>query len=142
MGRSQACAGVATPIPPVGGGGEAKPAPGAEGTLPDDLALGLSKAWYDTLLQLDVYLANSAHDKYTLGAKLSKGDPFDLPNPIMRAAQQGSFEPSDVETNRIVAAAAIVRALSLEETVEVSVSSEKADALPSDEDWDKMFAQL
>ena len=60
----------------------------------------------------------------------------------MRAAQQGSFEPSDVETNRIVAAAAIVRALSLEETVEVSVSSEKADALPSDEDWDKMFAQL
>ena len=124
-----------------GPGGNAAIA-GSEGTLPDDEALGLTKVFYDGLAELDVYLTTSAYDKFTLGAKLVKGDPVDLPNPIMRAARKSSFEPSDDETNRIVAATAVVKAIDLGRDVEFSVSSAKAEAMPTNDDWEIMLADM
>ena len=113
-----------------------------DGTRSDEEALGLTKSFYDSILELDVYLATSSHDKFTLGAKLSAGDPFDMPNPLVRAARKSSFEPNDEETNRIVAATAVVKAAALERAVDFSVSSVKADALPTDDDWEEMLAQI
>ena len=66
--------------------------------------LGLHKSYYDSIVDLSIYMATSAYDKFTLGASVSAGDPFDMPNPLLRAAKQGSFEASDAETSRTVAA--------------------------------------
>ena len=77
-----------------------------------------------------------------MGAKLIKGDPFDLPNPLVRAARKSSFEPSNDETNRIVAATAVVKAVGLARDVEFSVTSAKAESLPTDDEWEAMLANV
>lgn len=113
-----------------------------QGTYDDDLALGLTKVYYDGIVELETYMTTQAHDKYTLGAKLTAGDPFDLPNPFMVLANRGSFDARDEDTNRIVAATAVVKALSFGKSVEMSVSSVKGNTLPTEEAWEDMFAQL
>jgi hypothetical protein len=49
---------------------------------------GLSKAWYDTLIDLEGALVTQAYDKFTLGANCVAGDPIDLPNGLMRMANK------------------------------------------------------
>ena len=108
-----------------------------------DAALGLSKAYYNTLVDLQTYMCSSAYDKFTLGAKLTKGDPYDLANPIIRASRASDFAPHDDETSRIVAAGAVVHAPSHPAAVELSVSAAKGEdppGPPTSEQWAELFA--
>ena len=111
----------------------------------DEAELGLSKAYYNTLVDLQTFMTTSAMDKFTLGAKISKGDPFDISNPLIQAARASDFAPQDDETSRIVAAGAVVHALSHPSAVEISVSSAKgADppGPPTSEQWAELFCAL
>ena len=47
--------------------------PGKEGGV----ELGLSRTYYDSLFELENALVTQAYDKYTLGAAVAVGDPFD-----------------------------------------------------------------
>ena len=113
-----------------------------KGGGPGNEAVGLSKAYDDGIGDLGTFMVSSAYDKYTIGAKLTKGDPFDFANPIVKAGRGSSFEPFDDETSRVVAAQAAVKAMSLPEPVEVSVSSAKSEQLPTDEEWAELFGAL
>ena len=101
--------------------------------------LGLSKPFYDGIGELETYLVTQSYDRFTLGASCQLGDPLDLPNPLIRAAKKGSFEPCDEEVGRIAAAAALVHALSYETAVELTVSAAKAESPPTSEEWEAMF---
>ena len=103
---------------------------------------GLSASFYDTLGDTSTYMVACAYDKFTLGAKVSAGDPFDLSNPIVRAGRGGSFEPFDDETSRVCAAAAAVHALQHPKAVELTVSAAAARELPTEEEWAKLFAEV
>mmetsp|Transcript_30890 Transcript_30890/g.61982 ORF Transcript_30890/g.61982 Transcript_30890/m.61982 type:complete len:88 (-) Transcript_30890:19-282(-) len=87
-------------------------------------------------------MTTQGYDKFTNGAKLSAGDPFDLANPIVRAARQSSFDPFDNESSRIVAAGAAVHALSHPSAVEVSVSAASGEQPPTEAEWAELFKQL
>ena len=107
-----------------------------------DAELGLSRPYIDSIAELETYLTTQSYDRFTLGAKCMAGDPVDLPNVFMCAAQRGSFEPRDHETSRTVAAAAAVHAIRHPSTVEVTVGAAKADALPTIDEWATMFDML
>jgi hypothetical protein len=117
--------------------------PGAveNGIVTSGVELGLSKQYYDGITELETYLVTAAYDKFTLGCKLSAGDPFDMPNGLMRATKRGSFDPSDVETSRIVVGGAIVHALSHPATVELTVSAARGEAPPAADEWEELFHQ-
>ena len=85
---------------------------------------------------------NIPYDKFTLGAKVTAGDPFDLANPIVRAGRQSSFDAFDGETSRVVAAGAVVAALRHPSAVELTVSAAKGGAAPTEEEWDVMLRGL
>ena len=104
--------------------------------------LGLSKVYYDGLIDLETALVTQAYDKFTLGAKCVKDDPFDAPNPVLRLAYKGSFEPRDDETSRIVACGAAVAALRHPTAVEMSVSAAKGEAPPTRGQWEAILNSL
>jgi len=101
--------------------------------------LGLHPCYYDTLAELETYMCTQSFDKFTNGAVLTPGDPYDLPNPLSRAANRGSFEPNDAETSRIAAAAAATYALSYPSALEITLSSAKATQPPTVDEWKAMF---
>eukprot|EP00560_Eucampia_antarctica_P008671 CAMPEP_0197825220 /NCGR_PEP_ID=MMETSP1437-20131217/2340_1 /TAXON_ID=49252 ORGANISM="Eucampia antarctica, Strain CCMP1452" /NCGR_SAMPLE_ID=MMETSP1437 /ASSEMBLY_ACC=CAM_ASM_001096 /LENGTH=90 /DNA_ID=CAMNT_0043425129 /DNA_START=194 /DNA_END=466 /DNA_ORIENTATION=+ len=85
-----------------------------------------------------------SHDKFTLGADISKGDGIELPNMFVQMGSKASFEASPYDTNRAVLAHVIVASLLLsdgiaDETVEFSVGSQKADRIPSMESLSEML---
>jgi len=104
-----------------------------------DAELGLSKAYINGIAELETYMTTQAYDQFTVGARCFAGDPIDLPNALVRAANRGSFEARDDETSRTVAAAAVVQALSWSRAVELSVGAAKAETLPTAEEWEAMF---
>lgn len=118
--------------------------PGAieDGKLVGDVELGLAQPFYDGIGDLSSYMVATAFDKFTLGAKLVAGDPFELANPIMRAGNAGSFDPRDDETSRIVAGGAIVHALCRHPTggLDVTVAAAKGEAPPTADEWAELFA--
>ena len=85
---------------------------------------------------------SQAYDKFTLGAKVTAGDSFDLANPIVRAGRQSSFDAFDGETSRVVAAGAVVAALRHPSAVELTVSAAKGGSAPTEEEWDVMLRGL
>jgi hypothetical protein len=93
--------------------------------------LGLSNVYYNSLIDSVEASVTMAHDKYTLGFDCARGDPFELPNLFSLIAQRSSFEPIHFETNRIVAASAVVAALLIDEPMEFTVSSAKGTQLLS-----------
>jgi len=114
-----------------------------KGGGPGSEALGLTKAYDDSIVDLSAYMTSQAYDKFTLGGRLARGDPFDLANPIVRAGRQGSFDPFDDETSRIVAARAIAHTLARHPSpVEFSVSAAKGQEPPTEEDLARLFAEL
>ena len=115
--------------------------PGNE-TAAAEQQVGLDIAYYNTLIQLDEYMCTAAYDKYTLGVELSKGDPIDLANPLLRAARKSDFSPFPDESSRVIAASAVVQALRHPSAVELSVSSAKGETAPSPEEWEAAFNAL
>jgi len=136
--ETTASRGVGLSIVRVGtlkGGGPGQMDEGAE-------EIGLAKPFYDGIIDLSAYMTTQSFDKFTLGAKVSAGDPFDLPNPLVRAGRQSTFDPFDEESSRVVAAAAVVHALSHPTPVELSVSAASGEAPPTEAEWVEMFSQL
>jgi len=116
--------------------------PGNE-TAGADQEVGLNIAYYNTLFQLDEYMCTSAYDKYTLGVKISKGDPIDMANPLLKAARKSDFDPYDDDSSRVIAASAVVHALRHPSAVELTVSAEKGEeGPPSPEEWEAAFNAL
>lgn len=112
------------------------------GVVVSGVELGLAKTYYDSILELETALVTQAYDKFTLGAKCARGDPIDPPNPVIKLANRGSFEPRDDETSRIVACAAAVQALRHPTALELSVSAAKGEAPPTSGQWEAIFNQL
>ena len=142
--RSAAAArGIETSVVRVGslkGGG---PGEIADGALVGPIELGLSKTYYDGIAELSTYMTTQSYDRFTLGAKLAAGDPIDLPNALLLAARQASFEPRDDETSRVIAGQAVVHALCRHPTaVDMSVSSAAGEAAPTPDEWTELFAKL
>lgn len=113
-----------------------------DGSVQSGEDLGLAKDYYNSLLDSQTAMVTQGHDNYVLGLKLSKGDPIDLPNPVIAFAQKSSWDPQEAETNRVVAGAAAVYALRHPTPVELSVSAEKGEKMPTNEEWEKEFSKL
>lgn len=96
---------------------------------------GLSKFYYDGLVDLSIATATMAYDRFTVGAKVAPGDPFRIPNAIISAATSGTFEPCDTDTSRIAAASALLAAVRRSKGAEFSISSAAASAPPTADDW-------
>ena len=111
--------------------------PGAEGN-----DFGLSKAYYNSLIDSVEAAVTMAHDKFTLGVDCVKGDPFEFPNMFSLMTLKASFDPGPGETNRIVAASAVVAALLAEEPLEFSVGSAAGKELLGMEEWSEILGKL
>ena len=95
--------------------------------------LALSKAYYNTILDVVDYKVTLAHDTFSLGAttdSIVAGDPHTLPNRFTQMGTKASFDPSPTDSNRIVVAAAAVAAL-YQPPVEVSVGTAAGTKLPT-----------
>jgi len=106
---------------------------GGAGRVENNVDIGLNKSYYDTLLDIVEAQVTMSHDKFTLGADISKGDGIELPNMFVQMGSKSTFEASPNDTNRAVLANVIAASLLLEQNkpVEFSVSSEKAEKIPS-----------
>mmetsp|Transcript_6704 Transcript_6704/g.11955 ORF Transcript_6704/g.11955 Transcript_6704/m.11955 type:complete len:107 (+) Transcript_6704:906-1226(+) len=79
---------------------------------------------YDTIFELGEAMTTMSHDRFTVGAAVSKGDPVEPEtNPIKAIAQKEKFDPSPNDTNRAVAGAVVVAILQRATAGEVSVSA-------------------
>ena len=104
---------------------------------------GLSKHYYDTKYELGDAMTTMAFDQFTLGAKVSQGDPFKQPNFFQKIASKSSFEPKEYDTGRTAAAQALISAVRNENGcgVDVTISSEKGLTPPTAKEWDKLLDQ-
>jgi len=106
----------------------------------DSVEYGLSRFFYDTNYDLPAAMNTMAFDKYTLGAKLTPGDPFKTPGKLWQSfSASSSFEPSDTDTGRIAAAQVMLAVVGREVGVDVSLSTQKGTVPPSLEDWERML---
>lgn len=101
---------------------------------------GLSKYFYDTKYDLSDAMITQSMDKFTMGARVTPGDPFKAPNFFAKMMSNSSFEPRDGDTGRTAAAQAVLAALRrVDGGVDVSISTEKAKSPPSDDDWNSLL---
>jgi len=119
----------------VGGG------PGGNVTKQKGEEWGLSKHYYDTKYELSDAMNTMSMDKFTLGAKVSSGDPFKGPNFFSKIVSGNSFEPRDGDTGRIAAAHALLAAVRKGDGVDVSISTTKGEKPLSFEEWDTLLSQ-
>ncbi len=104
---------------------------------------GLSKYFYDTKYDLSDAMITMSTDKFTLGAKVTPGDPFSGPNFFSKIMASNSFEPRDGDTGRIAAAQALLAAVRRPgKGVDVSISTAKGETPPSSEEWDDLLEVL
>lgn len=102
---------------------------------------GLSKHFYDTKYELSEAMITMSMDKFTLGVKVSSGDPFKAPTFFSKIISGNSFEPRDGDTGRIAAAHALLAAVRKDDGVDVSISTAKGDKPLSFEEWDTLLSQ-
>ena len=69
-------------------------------------------------------------------------DPVDPANALVKAGRAASFDPFDDESSRVVAAGAIVHAMSHPAAVELTISAAAAEEPPSTEEWASIFDGL
>jgi len=102
--------------------------------------IGLARYFYDTNFDLPNAMNTMAFDKYTLGAKITPGDPYKTPGKLWQSfTKSNTFEPADTDTGRIAAAQAMLRCAVREKGVDVSVSTSKGKVPPSDGEWEEML---
>jgi len=104
--------------------------------------LGLSKLYYDGIVDLTAFMTTQSYDKFTNGAKVLRGDPCILSNPLLRAGRASSFDPFEDETSRHVAAAAAVHALTHPSAIELTVSAASGEEPPTKAEWAELFNRL
>ena len=103
--------------------------------------LALSKAYYNTILDVVEYKVTLAHDTFSLGADTTSvvaGDPHTLPNMLTQMGSKASFDPGPTDSNRIVVAAAAVAALS-QPPLEISVGTAGGTELVTLEEWSELL---
>lgn len=123
-----------------GGPGEvATTGPDAGKALTD---YGLSKAYYDTLVDLSLAQTTMAHDRFTLGADVVAGDPYKPQNFILEIATSGEFGPKKTDTNRVVAASSLVAAITRPKPIDITVSAASSRAPPTPAEWTKLLNQI
>jgi len=115
---------------------------GGSGPKENVADVGLAPAFYNSIVDLEIWKMTESYDKFTLGAKVTAGDPFEQPNAVKNQIRKGQFDPQDDETSRVVAAAAMVAALRHEVPLEFSVSSARAEAPPSSGEWEALLSNL
>ena len=104
-------------------------------------ALALSKAYYNTILDVVDYKVTLAHDTFSLGADATSvvaGDPHTLPNMLTQVGTKASFDPGPTDSNRIVVAAAAVAAL-FQPPLEISVGTASGKELVTLEEWSELL---
>ena len=117
---------------------------------------GLNRYYYDTIIELSKAQNTMAFDRFTLGAKVTAGDPFSQPNMFQKMAQHQSFDPADTDTGRSAAAAALLYLAKEQYTisrdnddegsrlaaplVDVTLTTAKSSTPPTQEEWRERFA--
>ena len=128
-----------------GGPGDADPETG----LTHDF--GLNRFVYTKFLDVVEATVAMAHDRYTLGADVTAGDKYateSAPNMLQIMGTKSSFEEVPYETNRIVAAEAVVAALyqlyenNQGKPLDFSVSTKKGRAPPTPEEWSELLKNI
>ena len=102
---------------------------------------GLDKYFYDSQAQLEKFMMVSGHDKFTLGCSLLPGDPLKPSNLLVKQGRSISFDPFPDECSTITCAAAISHLLGRESSVDVTISAEKGEDLPTEKEWEAMFSR-
>jgi hypothetical protein len=103
---------------------------------------GLSKHFYDTKFELSEAMNIMAMDKFTMGVKVTPGDPFKGPNFFSKVVSGNSFEARDGDTSRTAAAQALLAAARRRGDnagVDVSISTEKGTVPPTAKEWDALL---
>lgn len=112
---------------------------GGPGREENDLDLGLSKAYYNSLFELQQAMVTMAHDKFTLGPHVVAGD-VKPSSGLQYTMNKSSFEPKSDESNRIVVAGAMVAAMQYDKPVDISVGCAKAEMPPTQQEWELILA--
>lgn len=108
--------------------------------------VGLDRCYYNTIFDVVEFKVAMAHDKFSLGAdavSIVKGDPNKMPNMMTQMGTKTSFDPSPTDTNRIVAASAVVA--TLQEgmgPIEISVGTAAGRRLPTAGEWNDLLSSL
>jgi len=103
---------------------------------------GLSKYFYDNKFDISDAMNTMARDKFTMGVKVTAGDPFKSPNFFSKMMASNSFEPRDGDTGRVAAAHALLAAVRKPgDGVDVSISTAKGDRPLSFQEWDELMCQ-
>ena len=112
---------------------------------------GLSVRYYNTLINGVEARVTMAHDKYTLGigdGAITKGDTIEMPNKIkVMSTKTSTFDPLPYETNRIVAASAIMACITgdkkgKDDVLEFSISGASGNQPPTLEEWNTVLQDL
>lgn len=101
---------------------------------------GLSKYFDNTIIDLLEARTSMAFDKFTLGAKVSPGNPFPGPSRGLFGGASSSFAPSDTTTGRTAAAQALLTAIKMDTAIDISLSSEKGEMPPTAEEWNTLLS--
>jgi len=100
---------------------------------------GLNKYFDATIFDLLEARNSMSFDKFTLGARVTAGDPFQAAASLFSSS---SFEPSDTTTSRTVAAQALLIAIKRDTGIDISLSSEKGNTPPTPEEWSDLLSSL
>ena len=102
---------------------------------------GLDAYYYSTLYEYSNALAIMAHDQFALGASVTNGDPFKMPNFIEAFRTKADFEPRPTDASRVAAAGALLAALVREKDADFTVSSLQSETPPTFQEWGKMLKE-
>ncbi|GMH90661.1 hypothetical protein TrST_g4957 [Triparma strigata] len=112
-----------------------------KGGGPGESGLGLDKFFYNTQAQLEKFMMMSGMDKFTVGCSVLPGNPLTLANPVVRKGRSISFDPYPDECSVIACASAVRHLLGRDGTVDATLSAEKGEAPPTEEEWESMFSR-
>jgi len=120
----------------VGGG------PGGDVEKQDGEEWGLSKYFYDNKFDLTDAMTTMSMDKFTMGVRVTPGDPFKGPNFFSKIMAGNSFEPRDGDTGRVAAAHALLAAVRRPGGgLDVSLSTAKGSRPLSFGEWDELLSR-
>jgi hypothetical protein len=138
--RSVACSIIRTGI--LKGGGPGDGGGGGEDRDHED-DWGLDKFYYSTLFELMLAQNTMAFDRFTLGVKVVAGDVYKAPNFFAKLSANQSFDPSDFDTGRSAAAAALLAVLERPTGgVDVSLSTAKSTVPPTMAEWEELLSSV
>lgn len=112
---------------------------GGEDGSGGEVEYGLNKFFDNTIFDLLEARTSMAFDKFTLGVKLSKDNPY---KPATALFGTVGFGPNDGTTGRTAAAMALYAAVQRDIGVDVSLSSDKGEAPPTPDEWENLLSKM